>query len=119
MRRLWFFGQRFLLDYPQCQLRLARFRGLDKTEFNDQRQVNGHALQLMSEAMDFLSCHWIEPGVSERMDEPLFPPVALREALVNAFCHQDYSHGGARSALPFMMTGWRCGVTVLCHSGCA
>jgi ATP-dependent DNA helicase RecG len=93
------FGQRFLPDYPQCQLRLARFRGLDKTEFNDQRQVHGHALQLMSEAMDFLSRHLpiagrIEPGVFERVDEPLFPPIALREALVNAFCHRDYSHGG-------------------------
>jgi ATP-dependent DNA helicase RecG len=56
------FGQRFLLDYPQCQLRLARFRGLDKTEFNDQRQVNWHALQLMSEAMDFLSRHLDRAG---------------------------------------------------------
>jgi ATP-dependent DNA helicase RecG len=50
-------------------LRMARFRGLEKTEFNDQRQVHGHALQLMSAAMDFLSRHLpvagrIEPGVS-------------------------------------------------------
>jgi ATP-dependent DNA helicase RecG len=62
------FGRRFLPDYPQCQVRLARFRGVDKTEFNDQRQVNGHALHLMSEATDFLSRHLpiagrIEPGV--------------------------------------------------------
>lgn len=97
------FGRRFLPNYPQCQLRLARFRGVDKTEFKDQRQVTGHALQLMSEAMDFLSRHLpiagrIEPGVFERVDEPLFPPVALREALVNAFCHRDYSQvGGAVS----------------------
>jgi ATP-dependent DNA helicase RecG len=97
------FGRRFFPDYPQCQLRLARFRGLDKTEFNDQRQVNGHSLQLMSEAMEFLTRHLpiagrIEPGIFERVDEPLFPPVALREALVNAFCHRDYAQvGGAVS----------------------
>ncbi|MCC6590118.1 MAG: putative DNA binding domain-containing protein [Bryobacterales bacterium] len=97
------FGRRFLPDYPQCQLRLARFRGRNKTEFKDQRQVTGHALQLMSEAMEFLSRHLpiagrVEPGVFERVDEPLFPPIALREALVNAFCHRDYAQvGGAVS----------------------
>ncbi len=31
------FGTRFLPDYPQCQLRMARFRGVDKSEFLDQR----------------------------------------------------------------------------------
>jgi ATP-dependent DNA helicase RecG len=97
------FGRRMLPDYPQCQLRMARFRGNDKTEFLDQRQLYGHALQLLEEAMQFLTRHLpvagrIEPGVFERADAPLFPPIALREALVNAFCHRDYSiTGGAVS----------------------
>ena len=49
--------------------------------------------------MQFLTRHLpvagrIESGVFERVDEPLFPPVALREALVNAFCHRDYAQAG-------------------------
>lgn len=89
--------------YPQCQLRLARFRGVDKNEFLDQRQLNGNAFHLLNEAVQFLNRHLpvsgrIEPGVFERVDAPLFPPVALREALVNAFVHRDYSiPGGAVS----------------------
>ncbi len=35
------FGTRFLPDYPQGQLRLARFKGRDKEEFFDNRQVYG------------------------------------------------------------------------------
>lgn len=93
------FGRSFLPDYPQCQLRLARFRGIDKNEFLDQRQLHGHAFVLLSEAMQFLSRHLpvagrVEAGLFERVDEPLFPPIALREALVNAFCHRDYTQAG-------------------------
>ncbi|MBM4078486.1 MAG: hypothetical protein FJ278_02220, partial [Planctomycetes bacterium] len=33
------FGKKFMPDYPQCELRMARFRGTDKTEFLDQRNV--------------------------------------------------------------------------------
>ena len=97
------FGTRFLPDYPQCQLRMARFRGVDKSEFLDQRQIEGHAFTLLDEAMLFLRRHLpvagrIVPGLFEREDEPLFPLEALREALVNAFCHRDYTIvGGAVS----------------------
>ncbi len=97
------FGSRFMPDYPQCQLRLARFRGVSKSEFLDQRQLEGHAFHLLEEAMLFLRRHLpvagrIIPGLFEREDEPLFPLEALREALVNAFCHRDYTIiGGAVS----------------------
>jgi ATP-dependent DNA helicase RecG len=97
------FGKRFLPGYPQCQLRLARFRGTGKSEFQDQRQLEGSAFQILDEAMLFLRRHLpvagrVLPGLFERADEPLFPVVALREALVNAVCHRDYSiPGGALS----------------------
>jgi ATP-dependent DNA helicase RecG len=65
------FGRTFLPDYPQCQLRLARFRGTDKNEFLDQRQLHGHAFGLLSEAMQFLTRHLpvagrVEAGLFER-----------------------------------------------------
>jgi len=98
------FGTRFMPDYPQCQLRMARFRGVDKSEFLDQRQLEGHAFTLLDEAMLFLRRHLpvagrIVPGLFEREDEPLFPLEALREALVNAFCHRDYTIAGGAVSL--------------------
>lgn len=97
------FGTRFMPEFPQCQLRMARFRGVDKSEFLDQQQLEGNAFAMLEEAMLFLRRHLpvagrIVPGLFEREDEPLFPLEALREALVNAFCHRDYTIvGGAVS----------------------
>jgi ATP-dependent DNA helicase RecG len=89
------FGQRLLPDYPQCSLRMARFKGTTKTEFLDQRQLEGHAFRLLEEADLFLKRHLpvagrIQPDQLERHDQPVYPPLALREALVNALCHRDY-----------------------------
>jgi ATP-dependent DNA helicase RecG len=101
------FGTKFFPDYPQCQLRLARFKGLDKSEFLDQNQLQGNAFSLLQEAMIFLRRHLpvaakILPDVLERRDEPFVPFDALREALVNALCHRTYMHpGGAISIAIF------------------
>jgi ATP-dependent DNA helicase RecG len=95
------FGRKFMPYYPQCNVRLARFRGTDKTEFLDQRQLHGHAFQILDESMHFILRNIpiagrFEPRRLERQDIPLYPPLALREALVNALCHRDYTiDGGA------------------------
>lgn len=92
-------SEALLPDYPQCLLRLARFRGVDKTEFLDNKQLHGHAFSLLRSAERFLVENLpiagrIQPGIFERIDSPLYPPEAMREALANAFCHRDYSIGG-------------------------
>jgi ATP-dependent DNA helicase RecG len=94
-------SERLLPNYSQCLLRMARFRGSDKTEFLDNRQEIGNAFDLLRRAQRFLRDHLpvagrIIPGVYERVDDPLYPPVALREAVANALCHRNYGvPGGA------------------------
>ena len=92
-------AERIEFDMPQCLLRVARFRGLDKMVFLDNRQFNGNAFALLASAERFLRdtlpiAGRFEPGRFERIDEPLYPPLATREALANALCHRDYSIGG-------------------------
>jgi ATP-dependent DNA helicase RecG len=92
-------GDQLLPDFPQCQVRLAKFKGIDKTEFIDNRQLEGNAFQLLRISNEFLRQHLpiagkIVPNLFERQDDPIYPPEALREALANAFCHRDYSVGG-------------------------
>ncbi|HEV2148918.1 MAG TPA: ATP-binding protein [Longimicrobiaceae bacterium] len=91
--------ERLLPYYPQCVLRMARFRGRDRTEFEDNRQEMGNAFVLLQRAQRFLREHLpvagrVVPNLFERIDDPLYPPVALREALANALCHRDYGVGG-------------------------
>ena len=91
--------ERLELDMPQCLLRIARFRGLDRIEFLDNRQFNGNAFTLLANAERFLRetlpiAGRFEQSRIERIDEPLYPPFATREALANALCHRDYSMSG-------------------------
>lgn len=92
-------ADRLLPDFPQCLLRLARFKGTDRTEFIDNRQYYGNAFNLLLRADRFLRDHLpvagrIIPNLFEREDDPLYPPAALREALANALVHRDYSIAG-------------------------
>jgi ATP-dependent DNA helicase RecG len=98
------FGRTFLPDYPQCELRMARFRGIDKTEFLDQRQIRGPAFKLLEEAELFCQRHFplpakIVPTQMRRVETPLIPPDAMREILVNALIHRDYTIAGGAVSL--------------------
>ena len=86
-------------DFPQLQLKVARFKGVSRDEFLDNRQFHGNAFALMRRAERFLIeslpiAGRIVPGRMEREDTPLLPVEALREALANAFVHRDYAIGG-------------------------
>lgn len=95
---------RLQTHFPQCVLRMARFRGVTTAEFVDNRQEIGNAFDLFVRGQRFLRDHLpvagrIVPNLFERIDDPLYPPEALREALANALCHRDYRAGGGSVSL--------------------
>ena len=81
--------------YPHLLLRMARFKGVDKNEFIDNRQAIGNFFDLLDAGMDFcfkhLNLHGKIVGV-RRVETLEIPQEALREALINALCHRDYNN---------------------------
>jgi len=97
-------NERIERELPQCKLRVARFRGVDRSEFLDNRQFYGNAFSLLANAEKFLRetlpiAGQFDTGSFVRIDEPLYPPMATREALANALCHRDYAMGGGSIGL--------------------
>lgn len=91
------FAKKLFPDYAQCMLKMARFKGTTKTiGFIDNQQVYGNTFVLLSHADHFLQRHlpiasFFEPTQFERIDKPILPVLAVREAMVNAVSHCDYS----------------------------
>lgn len=87
-----------LSDYPQCLLRMARFKGTDKEEFIDNQRTSGNIFRLLDAAMAFFFKHLSLSGKIERLyrDEELaIPYKALRECCINAFSHRIYHKPGS------------------------
>jgi len=99
------YGKRFLPDYPQCLLKMGRFRGTEITgEIVDNRQEHMNAFAMVREGMAFLERTMplgarFPEGQIFREDRFPVPPDALREILLNAVMHRDYSHYSGHVAI--------------------
>jgi ATP-dependent DNA helicase RecG len=68
-------------------------------ELVDRKEMEGRLPQLIDQAETFLVQHTYLSGRIEgfrRQDTPMYPREVLREAVVNAVAHRDYSLSGAR-----------------------
>lgn len=91
--------------FSNCMIRMARFRGKDKLgDFIDNQRVYGNAFRLIAAAHDFANRHlpiasFFRPDHMQRIDQPAVPALALREALINAISHRDYTNRSVSLAL--------------------
>ncbi len=99
------YGKKFLPDYPQCHLKMGRFRGAEVTgEIVDNRQEHMNAFAMVREGMAFLERTMplgarFPEGKIFREDRFPVPLDALREILLNAVMHRDYSHFSGHVAI--------------------
>lgn len=89
-----------LLLSDQCPhtIKLAVFQGSKKTVFKDRRELTGSLLAQLEAAMDFLGRYnrvRAEFQGLNRIDCLDYPVEAVREALLNAIIHRDYSYSGS------------------------
>lgn len=89
----------FLLS-EQCthMIKLAVFEGSKKSVFKDRRELSGSLLKQLEEAFDYIDRYnrtRAEFSGLDRLDMRDYPPEAIREALLNAIVHRDYSFSGA------------------------
>jgi ATP-dependent DNA helicase RecG len=88
-----------MLLSDQCAhtLKLAAFEGAKKTVFRDRKELTGSLLAQLEGAfayIDQFNHTRAEFSGLDRIDQRDYPAAALREALLNAIVHRDYSMGG-------------------------
>jgi ATP-dependent DNA helicase RecG len=85
-----------LLLSDQCvhTIKLAVFEGTAKAVFKDRREFTGSLLRQLIEVYDFIDRYnrnRSEINGLHRIDKRDYPPETVREALLNALVHRDYS----------------------------
>ena len=95
---LLFFGKDPSEYIPQNEIRIARFRGVSRIEFIDSQEIKGPFYKMLDEVEAFFKRNTrLASKIVEfkRVDIPEYPYEAIREAVINAIAHRDYTRRGA------------------------
>jgi ATP-dependent DNA helicase RecG len=92
------FGSDRLAHVPDAWIQVGYFASKDRTRLADHAELREHPILAIEQAIRFVERNTRMGAEFERLkrrDLPSVPPAALREALVNAVAHADYSQRGA------------------------
>jgi predicted HTH transcriptional regulator len=93
------FGKQRHEWFPDAVLEIARFQGITRTEMLDMQTIEDFPALAVDRALAITSQYTRQRFVldgARRVSEGHVPESALREALVNAVVHTDYSQKGSR-----------------------
>ena len=92
------FGRNPQQFFQEAQVKCARFAGTTSVRFLDEMTIEGNLFSQMENALKFVARNTQREiritGKPERETIPEYPEAAIREAVINAICHRDYSAVG-------------------------
>ncbi|UYZ65336.1 RNA-binding domain-containing protein [Hymenobacter weizhouensis] len=103
---------------PQTRVRAVHFADESREQMLDNKSFEGHVFSLLEQMSGFLQTNLaIKASLTEttgfvRTESVSFPPEALREALLNAIVHRDYSRSDGSISLslfPRYLEIWNAG----------
>ncbi len=92
------FGLERQRHFPDAWIQAGRFAGSDRSRIIDRAEFRGLPVAAIEDAIAFIekhSLHGAEIGTVRRKERWNLPPVAVREAMINAVTHADYAQRGA------------------------
>lgn len=84
-----------LSDQCDCSLRMAVFQDTNKSIFKDRLEINASVLEQLEKAYEYIEKNnriRAEFNGLHRIDSKDYPEEAVRESLLNAIVHRDYSY---------------------------
>ena len=92
------FGTDRLAHFPDAWVQAGRFAGADKATIADHLDIKTPPVQAVEDAVAFVQKHalrGVKIGQVRHEEQWSVPIVAIREAIINAVVHADYSQRGA------------------------
>lgn len=92
------FGKERKKTFPDAWIQAGRFRGKDKTTIVDSVAIHEYPIKAIENVLAFIEKHTMKAIEIKRIKHEVrsnVPMIALREAIINAVVHSDYSQCGA------------------------